>query len=65
VTFGRIASAIGDLIDGEIAMPYRGETKTRNSIALPPCAVALGVAVTERAFEQLEGGSIRLLELSP
>ena len=45
-------------------MLRRGETKTRNSIALLPCAAALGVAVTERVFEQLEGEPARLSEPS-
>jgi hypothetical protein len=51
--------------DGRTAMPRRGETKPRNSIALLPCAAALGIAVTERTFEQLEGESARLSEPSP
>jgi hypothetical protein len=46
-------------------MPRRGETKSQDSIALLPRAAALGIAVTERAFEQLEGESARLSEPSP
>jgi hypothetical protein len=64
-TLGRIANAIGDPADRRTAMPRRGETRIQNSIAPLPCAAALGIAVSERAFEQLEGKFAGLSEPSP
>ena len=46
-------------------MPRLGETKIRNPITPLPCAAALGSAISERAFERLEGESARLLEPAP
>ena len=46
-------------------MPHLAETEIRNSITPLPRSAALGIAVSERAFERLEGESARLLEPAP
>jgi len=40
-TLGRITNVIDDPVDGRKAMPRRGETEARNSIAFTLCAAAL------------------------
>ena len=46
-------------------MPRLAKTEIRNSITPLPCAAALGIAVSERAFERLKNESARLSEPVP